>query len=101
MCQGMDPVDYIHGHGKLCGIGAVNDTAGREAEEIKISLNITGRSHGKGSNSAGHHAVVVLLMGLNMIFTVLIVTMAVVIDGLTSDDGAGAQTIGNPIWVRE
>ena len=66
----MDPVNYIRGHGKLCGIGAVNESAGREAEEIKIPLNITSRSHGKGSNSAGHHAVVMLLMGLN-IFTVL------------------------------
>ena len=73
---------------------------GREAEEIKISLNITSRSHGKGSNSAGGHAVVMLLMGLN-IFTVFIVTMAVVIDGLTSDDGAGAQSFGNPVQMRE
>ena len=67
----------------------VNDVTGGEAEEIKIALDITGRSHGKGANSAGSHAVVVLFMGLN-ILTVLIVTMAIVIDGLTSDNGAGA-----------
>ena len=96
----MYPVDYIRGHGKLCGMGTVDETPRTEAEEIKISLNITGRSHGKGANSAGCHAVVVLLMGLN-VFTVLIATMSVVIDSLTSDDGAGAQAVRNSIGVRE
>ena len=79
---------------------AVNDTAGREAEKIKVSLNIPSRSHGKCSNSVRGHTVVMLFMGL-YIFTIFIVAMVIVVNGLAGDDGSRAHSIRNPIWMRE
>ena len=85
----MHSVNDVIRHGKFGGMCPVDETSSGQAEEIKVPLSITSRSHCEGSNGSGCHNVIMLFMGLD-ILPIFIAAVLVVNNSLSGDDGMRA-----------
>ena len=96
----MEPVDYSDGHRESRPMGAMDPFSCFEAKKIIAPLAVARGTQGDGANRSRIHAVVVDFVGLG-VFTKFESGMEPVVDGLTSDDGAGTETLGDAERMRE
>jgi hypothetical protein len=89
----MDMSDHIVGHARH--MAAIDDPTRGETKEVIVALGIAGRAHCQGANSTRCHAVVMLLMSLD-ILSKLVLAVPIEIDGLAGDDGVGTQGNRHP-----
>ena len=81
---------------------SVDDSSGRRAKEIVVSLlGVPGRAHGKGPNCARRHTVVMLRVRLNILSEFVVPAVSVEINCLSSDDGVWTKSFGYTVGVRE
>jgi hypothetical protein len=80
------------------GVRPVDDSSGRQAKEIVVSLGVPGRAHGECPDGARRHTVL-LLVSLNVL-PELVLAVSVEMDCLSSDDGAWTKSFGHTVGVR-
>jgi hypothetical protein len=84
------PVLDLVGHGKRCGVEAVNDTAAVETEEIEAPLSVPRGTEGKSANGTWSHSIVMWFMRLN-ILTELVLAVTIMVNSLTRHNSAWTE----------
>jgi hypothetical protein len=87
-------------HGELGPVGPMETLARHEAVKVVATLSIPGGTKGQGANGAGHHGIVVLLMGLG-ILAKFDAAVFLILNVKPGDYGMGAECLGHTKLVRE
>ena len=76
------------------------DTTCGQTKKIKVALYVASRTESQCTNGAGTHAVIVWFMSLHII-TKTVCAMTVESHSLPSHNGAGAESVRDPICQRK
>ena len=96
MCNSVDMVDDLAGHGQRSGIVVIEKSSCLEAHTVVPNLLISGGTHSNGINFPWLHGAVMLLMSLYVV-PVLVLTMKTIIQGHACDDLTGTHGGGYAI----
>ena len=100
MCNYVDMVDDLAGHGQRRGIVEIDKLSYLEVHTVVSTLAIAGGTHNNGTNCPWWHGAVMLLMSLYVV-TVLVFIVTIVIQGHTCDDLMGNHGGGYSVMMWE